>query len=487
MMHVSRKLFVIATIFVLLSSLMLVWLPIARTSGSQRNDAEQSNPGDYVSDWNYTVNLSPAYNEATGVAADSQNNIIVIGYGTNYSTRLQPCICLVPYTHWNVMKFDKDGNSLWNYTWGSDLNVSARASGVAVDSKDDFVVIGRGSSTIGEIMKFDKSNRKLWETSLTTGNQLISVAIDHEDNIIIPAGVHYVNSSSGAQNDGWLIMKFDENGNLAWNKTCFSSNLTSNAPVGVAIDHDNNIIVVGYDNATGSEEWRIMKFDKEGGSLWNYTDDLSPYDDEAANVAVDHENNIIVVGTDHSLGQNGTQWRIMKFDAAGTSIWNYTCFTSNQHIDSPFSVTVDSANSIIVAGYDNLLTAIGWYPEWKLVKLDRNGVLIWNYTYSNYNTTDSGNSARAIHYIDAAESVVTDHNDSLIVVGREYSAATDQQWRIMKLSPVQSASAFSKEWWFWTAIVVAVVALASGGYLLTRKRAAETNRKRESCPSHFLS
>jgi hypothetical protein len=57
----------------------------------------------------------------------------------------------------------------------------------------------------------------------------------------------------------------------------------------------------------------------------------------------------------------------------------------------------------------------------------------------------------------------------MVVVGSD-STSGNLEWRIMKFSPVESASPFWKAWWFWTAIVVAVVALASGGYLLATKR-----------------
>ncbi len=65
----------------------------------------------------------------------------------------------------------------------------------------------------------------------------------------------------------------------------------------VAVDSENNIIVVGVDQKPGNMEWRIIKFDKEGNEVWNKSfDPNETEDDRAYAVAIDSQDNIIVVG-----------------------------------------------------------------------------------------------------------------------------------------------------------------------------------------------
>ena len=85
-------------------------------------------------------------------------------------------------------------------------------------------------------------------------------------------------------------------------------------PRGVAVDSHNNITLVGYDNATGSYEWRIIKLGYDGVSLWNYTENFSDDDDYATSVAVDQEDNAMIVGFVHaSQSEHQYEWRVMKF------------------------------------------------------------------------------------------------------------------------------------------------------------------------------
>jgi hypothetical protein len=311
---------------------------------------------------------------------------------------------------WRIMKFDKDDNSLWNYT-------------VNISSDDD-------------------RPRK--------------VVIDHEHNIIV-AG--YEKASSIAGDYGWRIMKFSSAGTSLWN---YSFNASNNADQAMAvdIDSDNNITVVGYDKLRSSSdsEWRIMKFDKNGNSLWNYTDNMSSYNDEAWGVAIDTNNNIIVVGYDRSQGQYGStgnqydnQWRIMKFDKNGNSLWNYTVniatggTSSDPSHDIARGVDTDSFNNITVVGYDKLFdqSSGDFNTEWRIMKLGYDKHSLWNYTV-NYSLYD-----------DEAKSIVVDSMGDIIVTGFDSSPGkTSYEWNIMKFVTCDYnstyCSAYGYTWFYGT-------------------------------------
>ena len=382
----------------------------------------------YISEWNITSNLGTSLDEANDAAVDSVGNIIVVGFGRSGTV----------YYYWNITKLGKDGEFIWNYTYNSTFGTS-QANGVAVDSEDNFVVVGfdKASSLSGDygwmIMKFDKSNSQLWNVSYnpsSSDDRAFSVAIDNDNNITV---VGY-NVSSGTDY-GWLIMKFDKNGNSLWNKS-FNFGGFSDQALDVAIDNDNNITVVGIDSISLiNSEWRIMKFDKNGNVLKNYYEDFSPSIDQAWSVAIDNDNNIIVVGLDENKGSNNDRWRIMKFDKNLNSLWNNTPDISTTH-DGAKGVTIDSFNNITVVGYDN--STGNW--EWSIMKFGYDNTSLWNYSYdpSNYN--------------DAARSVAIDRNDdSIVVVGHDRITQTNSEWRIMKFVTCDHNSTFCSQYGYnWT-------------------------------------
>ena len=367
--------------------------------------------GEPISSWNYTVNITPNSDIAFDVANDSSDNIIVVGYDNLQKIYQQ-----------RIMKLDKNKNSLWNYTENSNWYKSM-AQSVAVDKDDNITVVGCNNKTgldfDWQIMKLDKNGNSLWNYTTKHSyyeDRAWSVAVDNESNIIV---VGYDNSTGHNQ---WQIMKLDKNKNSLWNYT-YNPNSYDAKAYGVAVDKDNNITVVGFDNSTGNVEWHIMKLDKDKNSLWNITPKLSPdpNPDYAWDVVTDSFNNIIVVGSE-SLSSSDQRWLIMKLAPNGTSIWNYTDSPSI-YSDHAWGVDTDNNNNIIVVGYDKNLTSPFDY-QWRIIKLAPDKTSIWNYTLN----ISSGD--------DEAKSVVVDKDNNFIVVGydRNTGPPLNFEWTIRKFS-----------------------------------------------------
>jgi len=375
--------------------------------------------GEMVLEWNYSFNVSSA-EIANGVAVDSDKNIIVAGYDadtTNFDDQ------------WKIMKFDLDGVSLWNYTANPITTDDDWARGVAVDSDNNIIVVGYDADTTNfddqwRIMKFDPDGKSLWNYTAnpsTARDQAYSVAVDSDKNITV---VGYDRDTPEGYYQ-WRIMKFDPDGKSLWNYTANPSTNHDQA-FSVALDSDKNIIVVGTDRNTfspgGSYQWRIMKLDPDGKSLWNYTVDPNSSSDQASGVAVDSDKNITVVGYDTNTTNFDDQWRIMKFDPDGKSLWNYT-FNPSPRSDQAYAVAVDSLKNIIVVGYDDNTTVNNDY-QWRIMKFDPEGNSIWNYTI---NISDR---------YDRAYGVAVDSDDSFTVVGYDTPTASisETEWIVMKFT-----------------------------------------------------
>jgi parallel beta-helix repeat protein len=402
-------------------------------SNAYKISTEYNYSNGYVSEWNYTANLSPWNDDINGVAIDSKGNIIAVGgIGTDSS-----------HYQWSVMRFSPDGILAWNYTYDSYEAGDDYANGVAIDSEDNFVVVGYDSNTslLGDyqwrIMKFNRSNDQLWSRNynISSGDDRATrVAIDHDNNIIV---VGYDGNTSSSIDYQWRIMKFSPDGTRLWQYYENFSNYNDQA-LGVAIDSDNNITVVGFDsNASSSSdsEWRIMKLSSNGTVLQSNSYNFSPYHDQAWNVAIDNYGNTIVVGYDSSPSQYDRQWRIMKFAPSGASIWNYTVnMATGGTADDPAwdlarSLVVDSFNNITIVGYDMLPynSSGDFNSEWRVVKLGFDGSNLWDYMI-NFSPYD-----------DAPRSVAIDSRNDVVAVGFDsIPGSANREWRVMKFRSLSS-------------------------------------------------
>lgn len=366
-----------------------------------------------ILEWNYPLDISSGHDIAFGAAVDSQHSIIVVGYDTNQTSG---------YFEWRVIKFDKDGDEMWNKSFDPNPNQHDVAYAVAVDSDDNITVVGYDRNTTNQdfqwrMMKFNSSGdvRRVYTTNPNTGNgsdRAYDVAVDSQDNIIV------VGMDKEPGDYQWRVIKFDKYLDSIWEKT-FNVSDGDDQAYGVAVDSCDNIIVIGRDSNTsdklGYTEWSIMKLNSTGDSIWNYTKDWSTGYDQAWGVAVDSQDNIIVVGEDRNTTNNDSQWSIMKLKLNGDVLWNISVNPSGS-ADVARDVAVDSDDNIIVVGFDR---EPGNY-QWRIMKIDKDKSLLWE------NTTDisSGN--------DIAWDIATDTND-IIVVGGDREPG-NFQWRIMKFA-----------------------------------------------------
>ncbi len=118
--------------------------------------------------------------------------------------------------------------------------------------------------------------------------------------------------------ESWNITltRYAPDGSVVWRE---SYNNPADAPdggFGVAVDSQQNIIVVGGgqrpDLMQGSNAW-IGKYDPDGLPIWTRDHDEAGLDDTARDVAVDSADNIVVVGYVDADDGNGSQLWIRKY------------------------------------------------------------------------------------------------------------------------------------------------------------------------------
>lgn len=247
------------------------------------------------------------YSQFNGVVIDSNNHIYCAGSTFSQSTNL---------SHGLVVKLDSSLNILVQKICGSTHNDFLY--GIAIDSLNDVICVGQSSAVDAGVqdalvIKFDNNltilAQKLFGGIL--GASFNGVAVDHANNII---GVGFTNSEGAGGSDA-LVVKFDNTLNTILAKKVYGGT-NDDQFVGVAVDSLNNIICAGNTNSEGSgnNSALVVKFDSSlnivARKIYGGTGD-----DDFYSVAVDSLDNIICAGFTKSEGAGGYGALVVKFDA----------------------------------------------------------------------------------------------------------------------------------------------------------------------------
>jgi uncharacterized delta-60 repeat protein len=431
---------------------------------------------------------SGGWDEVNAVAVDSNDNIYVTGYGSNVVGDTTFWDWWVK----KFDKDGTEDTTSWDKGFDNGADGQDISYGVAVDSDDNVYVVGYGTNLVGTqvsstgqdwwIKKFNSSGNELdfggsslpvsgggdspcstnakdqaFDGNSATDNAW-AVTTDSNNNVYVAGyGDHIV---SGTSFHDWWIKKFDSSGNEldfdgsslpvsgGGDSPCstnekdqvFNSSST-NADVITAIvtDSDGNVYVIGFgDNIVGiwsGLDWWIKKFNSSGTELdfggsgypaaggsvspcsTNGRDAVfdggaaSVFDDRAYAAAIDASGNIYVVGEGWDLVNDASRydWWIKKFDSSGTedSNWEKKFDGGNGDNERARSVAVDSAGNVYVAGYgDNLVNDSSGY-DWWVKKYNSQGV-----EDTTWEKKIDGNAGS-----DQACAVAIDSDDSVYVAG----------------------------------------------------------------------
>lgn len=276
--------------------------------------------------------------------------------------------------------------------------------------------------------KFDNTGSLKWSTYFGTSGEDIGsgCVLDSRDRMHFTG--HTTGSNfpvtNGAFQTGFggiqdaFVVTLDSSGALV--RSTFLGGNGTDVGNRLAIDHDDNVFVVGATVSSnfpvsagafqgtngGSNDFFIMKFDSSGARVFgSYYGGLS--NDFGQDVGVDDQGNAYLVGAMGStvVTHTGTTFQssyaggindasISKWSPAGNMLWS--TFYGGSADDSPLGIDCDSKGNVFFAGYTmsgNFPTTSGSYLQNKpnssfaayLVKFDSTGNRLWG-TFFGGNT-----------------------------------------------------------------------------------------------------
>lgn len=210
--------------------------------------------------WNHTFGES-GIEEANSILQNKDGNFVITGL-TN-SQEFHGINLL-------ILEIDSNGEKiLWNRTYGNNGFDEGRS---IVETNDGYVIAGRTKSYSDDskysdawILKINKTGHHVW--NYTYGfefNDLFNQIIKLDDGFIMVGHTSKINENDVEKWNGYII-KTDENGVETW-----SRKIDEDLDTGISsiVQLDDGFIIVGYIGPYGSDNCYIEKIDNQGDRIW---------------------------------------------------------------------------------------------------------------------------------------------------------------------------------------------------------------------------
>lgn len=190
-------------------------------------------------------------------------------------------------------------------------------------------------------------------------------------------------SQGGLYTDSLVLMKVNEQGVLAWQK---SYHHTSERSIGRSVEQtaDGGFIISGYHGEIMSEDIFVMKVNDEGLVEWSKTfggDGI----DKSSCVRQFQDGSYLVAGETRSFGHGGYDVFILKLDIAGDTLWTKAYGSTNN--EGAYALDITSDGGFILAGVGGSFQNRNVY----VIRSDQHGNILWEKEFGG-DEYDFGNS-----------------------------------------------------------------------------------------------
>ena len=326
-----------------------------------------------------------------------------------------------------IVKYDKDGNLLWQNSWGGNLyeefyNILETQDGGFIVSgfSDSTDIIGLPNKGYEDaiIVKYDKDGNMLWQKNYggRYSDEFYSIILTDDGGFIV-VGSSSSNDIEGLPNKGEtdiIIVKYDKDGNLLWQNSWGGND--KDHFYDVLQTQDGGFIVYGYSWSTDIEglpnkgvyDAIIVKYDKDGNMLWQKNWGGNSWE-EFNYILQTQDGGFIVYGYSRSTdieglpNKGGRDAIIVKYDKDGNMLWQKSWGGNGDEEFNSLNKTPDGG--FIATGYSNSrdiegLVYKGYYYDAITVVFDKNFNVVWQEmlggsgavttNYLIFNTLDRG-------------------------------------------------------------------------------------------------
>ena len=220
--------------------------------------------------WARTFQPNSFVNFFLDFKVDKENNVIACG-----SAVLQGSS-----ENYIIVKYDTEGNLLWNKYYNGLRNSYDEANSIIIDSLNNVIVSGRAFESTSvprasiTMLKLNTAGNQIWKKIISNPLGEIAagkVSVDKFDNVYVSSGGGR-NAGFASVNFSYLLVKYKSNGDSVWSSV-FNHPKYKNFASDFVITKNNSIVITGkaYGNNTGYDI-TTLKYSQTVGIQSNSTE-----------------------------------------------------------------------------------------------------------------------------------------------------------------------------------------------------------------------
>lgn len=316
------------------------------------------------------------------VEVDQSGNIIVTGEKADNS---------VPYANVFIIKYDANGNVLWQNEFGYPDHQPWGPYDLCLDNDGNAYIALMNPVTPWAIavQKYNAGDGSLlWTTEIPGASfnghewQVRPKYLTSDNNNLYIAGTKF---QLGVTGTSMLTVKMNFAGDTLWTRTHKGSGIYANAK-SITVDPMGNVYVAG-DAWNTSIDYCLVKYDPNGNLVWDafYDGDVYHNTDIAESVLVDDTGNVYITGY-NQISSTLTDIVTVKYNQAGVFQWKQSYGNPGYRDNNAYYLAMTETGDLLVGGYSAYEDPYpGTGKDYILLKYSPSGSLIWDVRYDHRN------------------------------------------------------------------------------------------------------
>ncbi|MHA1684699.1 MAG: SBBP repeat-containing protein [Promethearchaeota archaeon] len=272
----------------------------------------------------------------------------------------------------------------WIRTWGAENN--DMAYGITTDVNGNVYIAGdyQTSSSNCIVIKYSPDGVLLWNATWggASTDYLYDIYTDDSMNVYVTGTTRSFNISQDV-----ILIKYNENGTLAWNRSWGGSD--NDFGKGIVVDGNGNVFVAAATESFGLPARSVaLLIYNSTGTLINSTIWGGSSSDNPSAISLGPNGDVFVLAETSSFGAGNADVGLIKFNSSGTLLWNTTWGSST--LDRPGDMDIHSNGDIYVSGFtyhpDLALADTSFF----ILKLNSSGDSQWSTIWGSWRYMDLG-------------------------------------------------------------------------------------------------